>query len=84
MRSCCCVNQCKACGQCCQVACAHRGGVGDIGITPKVTPRPLHPAWWWMEPPYGPQPTPPAPTRREPLTEEEVRRIIREELNGDA
>lgn len=61
MRTCCCVNQCPACGQCCQVPCAHRGvfggEYGSGSTTGKV------------------EVIPPS------LTEEDVRRIIREELD---
>lgn len=58
MRTCCCVNQCPACGQCCQVNCGHRRTAGTY-ITPNSYPT----------------------TAPSPLSEEDVRRIIREEIN---
>lgn len=56
MRSCCCTNQCPACGQCCQVGCGHRRTYTyATGTVTPIAPR--------------------------PLTEEDIRRIIREEIN---
>lgn len=69
MRSCCCTAQCPACGQCCQVDCGHRrSSTGTWTTTPRV------PMPW----PSGQITVTP-----KPLTVEDVRRIIREELARD-
>jgi hypothetical protein len=63
MRTCCCTNQCPACGQCCQVNCGHRtapSGVSTTGTGIQIG-----------------KATPAAPR---PLTEDDIRRILREEL----
>lgn len=72
MNACYCVAQCPQCGACCQVKCGHaRPSV-------KYAPRP------WDDAPAIP---PRAPRTPRPVTEEDVRRILREELSrarGDA
>lgn len=62
--TCCCTNQCQACGQCCAVGCAHRGSAGSTVPVP---------VW-----PPGQITVTPAP-----LTEDDVRRILREEIARD-
>jgi hypothetical protein len=37
VRTCCCTNQCPACGQCCQVRCEHRGAAWPV--TPQKSPQ---------------------------------------------
>lgn len=67
MHSCCCTAQCKTCGACCQVGCACRYQTYTV---PQTTPPP-------------PLPWPPGQITQvtPPLTEEQVRRIIREEID---
>lgn len=68
--TCCCTNQCPACGQCCQVDCGHRRA--PSGYTVPVVP---------YTPQRRPEPRPvdiriiqPKP----PLTEDDLKRLIQE------
>lgn len=79
MRTCCCTNQCPACGQCCQVGCGHRGSARGWTVTPQPNTTPLPPIYPTTIPAAQP-PLEVGRTHREPLTEEQVRQIIREEL----
>lgn len=65
MRSCFCVNQCPGCGQCCQVACGHRGSAGTW-TTPNTSPLPSQPQVGRIE--------------IAPLSPDDIRQIIREEI----
>lgn len=81
MRSCYCTNQCPECGTCCRIDCGCRRTARGwrVAPAPNTVPFPSVPV----------QPVPTMPpievgkTHREPLTEEEIRRIIREELDRD-
>lgn len=80
MRTCNCTNQCPACGQCCQVNCGHRGGSGTW-TAPSTSPHILPPVPVPVVPVSAPQIIGevrliPAPG----ITEEQVRRIVREAL----
>jgi hypothetical protein len=66
IRACHCTNQCHTCGQCCRVPCGHRAGSGGYTTTTST--------------PWQPAPAPVEFPRPAPLTEEQVRRIVREEL----
>jgi hypothetical protein len=78
--ACHCTNQCPSCGSCCQVGCDHRGPAKGWTLrdwsSPSVVP---------CSPPSGPLPWPPGEitVMPKPLSEEDVRRVIREELARD-